>query len=243
MKLSKLIEIRIPAHLTRPLREAVTFGYGRESVVFALASHSVVGDKTLVLVRKVLTLPDEAYVPNSGHGAKWLGSAMVPILNEALAGTLGVVLFHSHPHRGRVALSSDDVRSARALLPVFQNLVPDRPHASVVFGDEHAAGLVLMPGTERYNNAVKLRWVDKVITDLTVEDAGVWPASEEGIYHRQELVIGSRGQNRLSRAKVGVVGLGGGGSQVVQQLAHIGIGEIIGIDGDRVERSNRSRLI
>lgn len=39
------------------------------------------------------------------------------------------------------------------------------------------------------------------------------------------------------------MGLSGGGSHVVQQLAHLGVGEIIGIDGERVETSNRGRLI
>jgi len=42
--------------------------------------------------------------------------------------------------------------------------------------------------------------------------------------------------------RVGVVGLGGVGSVVCAQLAHLGVGEIIAVDGDRVEASNVSRI-
>src|SRR5437016_10229453 len=111
------VEIRVPAHLTEPLRAGVAPRRGRESVAFALASHAVSRDRTLVLVRKVITLPDEAYARAPGHGAKWTGASMVPLLNEALANDLGVVVFHSHPHAGPVAMSGDDRDSASKLLP------------------------------------------------------------------------------------------------------------------------------
>lgn len=42
---------------------------------------------------------------------------------------------------------------------------------------------------------------------------------------------------------VGVVGLGGGGSHIVQQLAHVGIAGMICVDPDIAEDSNLNRLI
>jgi hypothetical protein len=42
---------------------------------------------------------------------------------------------------------------------------------------------------------------------------------------------------------VGVAGLGGGGSHVVQQLAHIGIGTLVVADPDHVEDTNLNRLV
>jgi len=41
----------------------------------------------------------------------------------------------------------------------------------------------------------------------------------------------------------GIVGLGGGGSHVVQQLAHIGIGAYVTADPDIVEETNLNRLV
>src|SRR5689334_16481980 len=42
---------------------------------------------------------------------------------------------------------------------------------------------------------------------------------------------------------VALVGLGGGGSHLGQQLAHIGVGNFLLIDPDVVEESNLNRLI
>lgn len=47
----------------------------------------------------------------------------------------------------------------------------------------------------------------------------------------------------LGEVRVGIVGLGGGGSQVVQQLAHVGFLNYVVADPDVVEESNLTRLV
>jgi ThiF family len=42
---------------------------------------------------------------------------------------------------------------------------------------------------------------------------------------------------------VGVIGAGGGGSLVIEQLAHLGVGRITAVDFDRVETTNLSRIV
>jgi molybdopterin/thiamine biosynthesis adenylyltransferase len=42
---------------------------------------------------------------------------------------------------------------------------------------------------------------------------------------------------------VGLAGLGGGGSHIVQQLAHIGFQRFVVYEGDVVEESNLNRLV
>jgi molybdopterin/thiamine biosynthesis adenylyltransferase len=243
MTVTPEIEIRVPAAAADALREIVVAANDREAAGFALVSHAWSNGKALVLVRKVFSLADAAYVPSHNHGAKWQGGAMVPIINDALSGNFGIMIFHTHNHSGLVRLSDDDRRSACELLPVFQNLVPARPHGSVVFGKDHAAGVVLLPDRPNYLENLKLRWIEKTLTDFPSGDEGVHRQFGEPVYDRQKLLIGDRGQQRLRHAKVAVAGLGGGGSHVVQQLAHMGVGDIIGIDFARAEATNRSRLI
>src|SRR5262249_30147233 len=71
------------------------------------------------------------------------------------------------------------------------------------------------------------------------------PALEgiEDIYSRQSLLFGSAGQQRLSEAKIGIIGLGGVGSLVSQWLSHLGVGHIVGIDFDYLEPTNRPRVV
>jgi molybdopterin/thiamine biosynthesis adenylyltransferase len=62
-------------------------------------------------------------------------------------------------------------------------------------------------------------------------------------YSRQVALFGMAGQRMLRQLRVAVVGLGGVGSHVAQQLALLGVGGFDLVDADRVESSNLNRLI
>jgi len=65
----------------------------------------------------------------------------------------------------------------------------------------------------------------------------------EGRYSRNEALFGVEGQEKIGQTKVGVVGLGGLGSHVVQQLACLGVASYALIDHDVVTESSLNRLI
>jgi len=64
----------------------------------------------------------------------------------------------------------------------------------------------------------------------------------EDRFDRQSF-LGAGSQPVIERAVVGVMGLGGGGSHVVQQLAHVGFLRYVIYDPDVVEESNLNRLV
>lgn len=55
--------------------------------------------------------------------------------------------------------------------------------------------------------------------------------------------LGANSTRVLAEVRVGIVGLGGGGSHVAQQLAHVGIGNYVLVDPDVIEESNLNRLV
>jgi hypothetical protein len=55
--------------------------------------------------------------------------------------------------------------------------------------------------------------------------------------------LGPDSHDIIEAAIVGVVGLGGGGSQIVQQAAHLGFRNFVLYDGDVVDESNLNRLV
>lgn len=55
--------------------------------------------------------------------------------------------------------------------------------------------------------------------------------------------FGKEGQDRLRAAKVAVVGAGGLGSHVCQQLAYLGVGEIRPIDYEELDATNLNRYV
>ena len=65
----------------------------------------------------------------------------------------------------------------------------------------------------------------------------------EARHSRNELLFGAEGQERIAQARVGIVGLGGLGSQVAQQLGYLGVLDFVLVDRDRVTNSSLNRLI
>jgi hypothetical protein len=61
-------------------------------------------------------------------------------------------------------------------------------------------------------------------------------------YDRQSF-LGADSEKVLAGLRVAVVGFGGGGSHLGQQLAHVGVGEVLVFDDDVVEDTNLNRLI
>lgn len=60
-------------------------------------------------------------------------------------------------------------------------------------------------------------------------------------YSRTEMLLGSRGMDRLKNASVMVFGVGGVGSHCIEALARSGIGRLILIDNDTVSITNINR--
>jgi hypothetical protein len=60
---------------------------------------------------------------------------------------------------------------------------------------------------------------------------------------KRQSFLGPRSDQILGDCVVAIVGLGGGGSHIAQQLAHLGVSSFLLFDPDKVEESNLNRLI
>ena len=61
--------------------------------------------------------------------------------------------------------------------------------------------------------------------------------------HNRQSFLGSSCEVTFSSCRVGLIGLGGGGSHLAQQLAHLGVRNFLLVDPDEVEESNLNRLV
>ncbi len=67
-------------------------------------------------------------------------------------------------------------------------------------------------------------------------------SSDDDLFARQAAAFGQSFVTQLRSLRVAVVGAGGTGSPTVTLLARAGVGEIVVIDGDKLERSNLNRV-
>lgn len=98
----------------------------------------------------------------------------------------------------------------------------------------------LPPPPEEHSHELKM---EKHLKRMLLEQEEKLSEEELQFYSRQIVLdeIGLRGQQRLKRAKVCIVGLGGLGCTIAIQLAAMGVGHLRLVDRDVVEESNLQR--
>ncbi|MFN7140939.1 MAG: ThiF family adenylyltransferase [Limisphaerales bacterium] len=62
-------------------------------------------------------------------------------------------------------------------------------------------------------------------------------------FGRQELLFGEEGQQRIRQTKVAIVGVGGIGTQIIQNLAFLGVQHFLLIEPGDLKQSSRNRYI
>jgi hypothetical protein len=153
---------------------------------------------------------------------------------------LGYFAVHCHGGEDSVDFSRVDLESHKRGYPALLDITNGGPVGALVFAQNAVAGSVwTREGVFNLNHLVV---VGANIQRLYPEPS-CSPIASNPLYHRQALMFGDAGQEILRCAKVGVIGLGGAGSLINQWLAKLGVGEIVGIDFDKVEPSNHPRVV
>jgi hypothetical protein len=179
-------------------------------------------------------VPEDAYHRRTKVGAELKPQYLVAISNQARRLGAGVVLVHTHPFASGIPdFSPIDDAGEQPLAHFFHGLFPERRHFALVVGPDGAKARVLGAA-----DAVPLHFVGREVR--SGELAAASAAAE--IYDRQVRAFGSAGQTLLAGLKVAIVGAGGTGSVVAQELAHLGIHDFLLIDHDQIERSNLNRV-
>jgi len=186
-----------------------------------------------LLLRDCLHVPTNEYLVQLGHHLEVSPLFWARAAKRCRANNEAMVIIHSHPadpQRPRFSLSDDSgesslVRKIRARVEV--------PIAAVVVSPGGVTARLTEGGAPM---AMDVRAVGNIRRRRTADD-------NDAAFDRQLRALGKEGQSLLRSLKIGVVGAGGLGSHVVQQLVHLGVSEITVVDPDHVAATNLSRLI
>lgn len=209
-----------------------------ETAGILLGKHSNTMVGGVVAIELSFALPDDAYRVRRRDQISIDPVALNRLTRPARDRGLSIFTVHTHPGADEAWFSRADDAGDSKLMPSLSCQVPDVPHGSLVLASSGAVaarffspnGLV---GEVDLHAVGRTAISSRVVND---DDAEPWHA-------RQELALGASGQARLRKLRVAVVGLGGIGSVVAMQLAHLGVAELVLIDGDLVEASNVSRIV
>jgi hypothetical protein len=187
-----------------------------------------------VVIREVVHPEDKDYESRTSIAAQLRPAFVAKVAQRARQSGESLLFAHSHPFPLNQFSPIDDC-GERALADFLAGRTPDRWHGALLVTPE----VTLARGL---GNGVNLP-VMGIGPTLVFGQSDEGRVTEADRFNRQVKMFGAAGQERLRRIRVGVVGLGGTGSIVAEQLAHLGVGSFCLIDPDVVEVTNLNRLV
>jgi len=234
--------LRIPADIYERLIVHLFPGDRDEHGAVILAGLRETETEVTLLARE-LHLAAEADFPPGRRGYRQISPLFVAQTGGRASDEQLVYLScHNHPGSGdRVGFSRDDLGAHERLFPHLLDLTQAPVVGGLVFGTDSVAGDIWRRDRER----VPLAETRLVGANLRRLYPSPPPLSFElpERFDRQARLFGAVGQARLAELHIGVVGAGGGGSLLVEQLARLGVRRLTVADFDRVEETNLSRIV
>jgi molybdopterin/thiamine biosynthesis adenylyltransferase len=163
------------------------------------------------------------------------------LITRARDEQLAYLAVHNHGSDREVDFSLIDLESHERGYPALLQIARGMPVGALVIGHRSIQADVWVPDGLRLN-LDRAVIVGNTIHQLTPspDHNRTLPAE---VYDRQIRMFGKVGQEQLAKCRVGVIGLGGIGSLIVEYLARLGVGKFLLIDNDLVEESNLSRIV
>jgi len=186
-----------------------------------------------IVVREFQRVGEKDYQTRSDISAQLSPEIVATAAQKARKSGDTIVFAHSHPFPLNEFSAIDD--AGETILSNFLKArTPEIIHAALLVTPEKTIARVLGGGES--------------IEVVGVGPQLLWGSEAEGgegnlAFDRQVRVFGEEGQKRLRALRIGIVGLGGTGSIVLEQLAHLGVGRFLLIDPDVIERTNLNRLV
>lgn len=234
-----MTELVFPVKAIEQLRNQLFKDDGDERIGFGYAGKS--DDR--FLVSEVHVLDDDEYHRRGPTRCRAKPDVEQLHVNECLKQDKHPVLIHSHPfdHSENVAFSPID----EDILPPFSEwvtrLFPDTEVLFAVFGTQSVAAATVENEATR-EIPVSVPGDHKLKRHLAYTDSGEDADLNQGLYDRSIRCFTEEGQRRLAATKAAIIGAGGLGSILCEQSLRLGIEDLVVIDPDIVEESNRNRL-
>jgi molybdopterin/thiamine biosynthesis adenylyltransferase len=232
-----------PANEWRTVREHLVAAGNREAGLFLLVRWGASAAGGRLLVHRVLH-PPEGGLEREGRdflrpSGQWLSAVMGTAIDERT----GLAFIHSHPNAYHPPdLSPIDWETtmtwSRSITPTLGG-----PFASLVWSPQGLAGVMFLrddPGA-----TIRLRKFESLgeggVEQLHLARRDV--DSERSMDDRQVRALTALGNRRLRDLNVAVIGAGGTGSPVAEQLVRMGVAAVTLVDPDVIDESSNLRRV
>lgn len=207
---------------------------GVEGAAFLLCGESQSERGVKLIAHAIVPIAEENFLRREVDGLSISSAALTRIAKLAKYEGLSVVFAHSHPE-GFADFSDQDDQEEERLIPFLQARVPDRVHGTLVLTESDIRGRLYVP--HRISS-------DSIL--VVGQRFRMWSPTQENpiapFFDRQVRAFGHDIQRLFAKLHIGIVGLGGTGSPVAEQLCRLGVGRLSLFDGDRLDITNVNRV-
>jgi hypothetical protein len=244
--MKRQVKLRIPRTLfeeiLKDLRREHEFAFERVGFLFGKTKRFE-NEMSIVFLNEYRPVSDKNYIRDSSVGARINSNAITEAMGITFEGKKSS--FHTHLHD----FEFDNVMPQFSM--VDKDELPPIAKSAISFSRDQAHGIIVLSGNS-INALVFLDGETAPIVPSQITIVGypmtfTFPGKslnyETQEQFQRQSFLGLNAQALISRLKIGVVGLGGGGSHMVQQLSHLGFKKYALFDGQIVEESNLNRMV
>lgn len=215
-------------------------GDGNEAVALVLCGRRAGRSRHVLTVRRIVPVPHDQCSCRTPDRVTWPTDLLPPLLAEAEHRGEAVLKIHSHPGGFPRFSQVDDDADRELFSSIYGWVDGDGPHASAV----------MLPDGRIFGRTVSETGAFVPLASVAVagEEIRLWwhgsgsnaDVPDFAVRHAQAFGEGTTAL--LGRLSVAVVGCSGTGGPVAEMLARLGVGELVLVDPDRVERKNLNRI-
>ncbi|MGN6211512.1 ThiF family adenylyltransferase [Parafilimonas sp.] len=232
--------IRISGDHYKQLREHLFPGDFKEAVAVALCGRSSWKENTTLLVQEVFLIHYDKCYERRGDYVHWPTDIIIHLIEKAKKKGLAILKIHCHPRGGEFFSAIDTESDINLFTGIHSWLDDGLPHAScIMLPDGRIFGRFI-------NEQIEFEEVDQIlISGSTIYN---WQYNnkdfiDESIQLRNLQTFGRKTISMLSNMKAGVIGCSGTGSPLIEQLKRLGVGSLVLVDPDYVDKLNLNRII
>jgi molybdopterin/thiamine biosynthesis adenylyltransferase len=214
--------------------------FASERVGFLYTSSTTLKNGVVIIIAKeYVAVADDDYEEDHSVGAKINANAIRKGMQTLFEKQGGCFHVHLHDYMGETSPGYTDTKSLPAIAKSFSNI-----------SGEQATGFLIL-SSDSFYASVHLKDHANMISPTCISCVGYpmnlrFPSAKisyKGTHHDRQSFLGSIAPLLFDNIRVAIVGYGGGGSHIGQQLSHLKVKHIRVYDGDHIEESNLNRLI
>jgi len=196
-------------------------------------------NQPIFLANELILVDDTDLAEHSQYGLALRLDCLLEIINRAIREKKALVEAHGHTLASPPEFSASDIAGLREFVPYVTDSLKGLPYAASVWGKNGISGSSWSNGSKKPEE-LEVTIVGSILSKNPNKDSALPVPS---LYDRQVRAFGPDTQSRIGSLKIGIVGLGGSGSHIAQQLAYLGARRLILVDPQAIEVTNLNRLV